>query len=83
MYLQYFMNKKFIIITAMGKNGEIGVNKENHFDLPKWNLPNDTKRFTKIIRGNVIIVGNNTFQAILGQTKKPSAIQRLHNYCSN
>ena len=63
------MTHKFIIIAAMGNRREIGINKPNHFDLPGWHLPNDTKRFTKMIKGKVIIVGSNTFEAILGQTE--------------
>ncbi len=50
---------KISIITAIGKNNEIG--KENKL---LWHLPADLKHFKEITSGNPVIMGRKTFESI-------------------
>jgi dihydrofolate reductase len=49
----------FSIISAIGKNNEIG--KKNAL---LWNLPVDLKHFKEITTGKTIIIGQKTFESI-------------------
>jgi dihydrofolate reductase len=59
------------IISAIGKNNEIG--KKN--DL-LWSLPADMKRFREITRGHAVIMGQKTFES-LGRNKEGKQVGRL------
>src|SRR3989338_9586149 len=47
------------IISAIGKNNEIG--KKNKL---LWNLPDDMKHFREITSGHTVIMGQKTFESI-------------------
>jgi len=47
------------IIAAIGKNRELGKDK----DLI-WHLPNDLKRFKKVTSGHDVIMGRKTFESL-------------------
>ncbi|OGE84153.1 MAG: hypothetical protein A3B23_00960 [Candidatus Colwellbacteria bacterium RIFCSPLOWO2_01_FULL_48_10] len=51
------------IIAAVAENGVIGSNNE----LP-WgdmlNIPDDTKRFIELTKGNVVVMGRKTYESI-------------------
>lgn len=47
------------IISAIGKNNELG--KKNEL---LWNLPADMKHFRETTRGHVVIMGDKTFKSI-------------------
>lgn len=47
------------IITAIGKNNELG----NKNDL-LWNLPADMKHFRETTRGHTVIMGQKTFESL-------------------
>lgn len=47
------------IISAIGKNNELG--KKNEL---LWNLPADMKHFRETTRGHVVIMGQKTFESI-------------------
>jgi dihydrofolate reductase len=59
------------IITAIGKNNELG--KKN--DL-LWNLPRDMKHFRDTTRGHIVIMGQNTFLS-LAQDENGNQIGKL------
>jgi dihydrofolate reductase len=48
-----------IVIAALTKNRVIGANNR----LP-WNIPDDRKNFQKLTKGNVVIMGRRTYEAI-------------------
>ena len=56
----------FALISAIAKNNCIG--KDNK--LP-WNIPEDLERFKKITMGKTCIMGQNTFESILGYLGEP------------
>lgn len=47
------------IISAIGKNGELG--KDNHL---LWNLPADMKHFRETTSGHPVIMGRKTYESI-------------------
>ncbi len=47
------------LISAMGKNNEIGVN-----NALLWDLPNDMKHFRERTRGKTVVMGRKTFESI-------------------
>jgi dihydrofolate reductase len=47
------------LIAAVSENGIIGVDNK----LP-WYIPEDLKRFKKLTRGNVVIMGRKTYESI-------------------
>ena len=47
------------IIAARTKNNVIGSNGK----IP-WNLPNDLKHFKELTKGNIVIMGRNTYESI-------------------
>ena len=47
------------IIAAVSENGVIGVDNK----LP-WYIPDDLKRFKKLTKGNVVIMGRKTYESI-------------------
>ena len=47
------------IIAAVSENGVIGVDNK----LP-WYIPEDLKRFKKLTKGNVVIMGRKTYESI-------------------
>ena len=53
------MKPEIIIIVAMGKQGQIGLNGT----MP-WHLSDDLKNFKKITSGHTIIMGRKTFDSI-------------------
>ena len=59
------------IISAIGKNNEIG--KKN--DL-LWNLPRDMKHFRETTRGHTVVMGQKTFES-LGRDENGKQIGRL------
>lgn len=59
------------IITAIGKNNELG--KKN--DL-LWSLPRDMKHFRETTRGHTVVMGQNTFLS-LAQDENGNQIGRL------
>jgi dihydrofolate reductase len=54
------------IISAVAKNGIIGVNN----GLP-WKLSGDLKYFAKTTTGKTVLMGRNTFLSIVGMIGKP------------
>ena len=48
-------------IVAVSQNGVIGDSERNTM---LWNIPEDLSRFAKITRGQVVIMGHNTFQSL-------------------
>lgn len=54
------------IIAAVAENLCIG--KDNK--LP-WNIPEDLAHFKEMTKGKVVIMGQRTFESILGYIKKP------------
>ena len=50
---------KISLIVAVGKNLEIGLNKE----LP-WKLPADLKKFKELTLGHHLVMGRKTFESI-------------------
>lgn len=50
---------KISIITAIGKNNELGKNNKL-----LWDLPNDMTYFRDKTRGHIIIMGRKTFESI-------------------
>jgi len=54
------------IITAIARNGVIGIGNE----LP-WHLPADLKYFKQITTGKTVLMGKNTYESILGYLGKP------------
>ncbi len=53
------MKAEIIVIVAMGKHGQIGLNGK----LP-WHLSDDLKNFKKITTGHTLIMGRKTFDSI-------------------
>ena len=49
----------YAIISAIGKNSEIGINGR----LP-WNLPADMQRFKELTLGHTVIMGHNTWDSL-------------------
>ncbi|MBS1571293.1 MAG: dihydrofolate reductase [Bacteroidetes bacterium] len=47
------------LVVAMGKNGEIGLNNQL-----LWHMPKDLQHFKKITSGHPIIMGRKTFESI-------------------
>ncbi|MDZ4284285.1 MAG: dihydrofolate reductase [Patescibacteria group bacterium] len=47
------------LIAAIAKNRTIGINNE----LP-WHIPEDVKRFRRLTKGHVVVMGRKTFQSI-------------------
>ena len=56
----------FTIIAAVAKNNCIGIKNK----LP-WNLPEDLKHFKELTMGNTVLMGQKTFESILGYLGKP------------
>ncbi|MDO8509570.1 MAG: dihydrofolate reductase [bacterium] len=56
----------FSLISAVAKNNCIGIKNK----LP-WNIPEDLERFKKLTLGNTCLMGQATFESILGYLKKP------------
>lgn len=56
----------FSLIAAIAKNNCIGIKNK----LP-WNVPEDLERFKKLTLGNTCLMGQATFESILGYLKKP------------
>jgi len=54
------------LIVAIGKDNCIGKNNQ----LP-WHLPEDLKHFQKITSGKTVLMGQATFESILGYLGKP------------
>lgn len=59
------------IISAIGKNNELG--KKNEL---LWNLPADMKHFREITEGHTVIMGQKTFES-LGKDKNGKQIGKL------
>lgn len=49
------------MIVAVAQNGAIGDTTTNQL---LWNIPEDLARFSKMTRGQVVIMGNRTFQSL-------------------
>ena len=56
----------FSLICAMAKNNCIGQKNK----LP-WNIPEDLARFKKLTMGHTCLMGQATFESILGYLGKP------------
>lgn len=56
----------FSLICAIAENNCIGQKNK----LP-WNLPEDLEHFKKLTMGNTCLMGQATFESILGYLKKP------------
>lgn len=56
----------FALISAIAKNNCIGKNNK----LP-WNIPEDLEHFKKLTVGKTCIMGETTFESILGYLGKP------------
>ena len=54
------------VIAAVAENLCIGKNNR----LP-WNIPEDLKHFKEMTLGKVVVMGQNTFESILGYIGKP------------
>lgn len=52
---------KTILITAIGRNGEIGLNNQL-----LWKSPSDLARFKELTEGYPIIMGRRTFESLPG-----------------
>lgn len=52
-------NIKISLIAAIGKNKELGKNNKL-----LWHIPEDLKRFKKLTKGHVVIMGQNTFESL-------------------
>ena len=50
---------KISMIVVVGKNREIGCNNQL-----LWDIPEDMKRFTRLTKNHVIIMGDKTFESI-------------------
>ena len=50
---------KLIIIAAIGKNNELGINNKLI-----WNLPGDLKFFKEKTTGHTIVMGRKTFESL-------------------
>lgn len=50
---------KLVIIAAIGKNRELGI--DNHLI---WHLPNDLKFFKEKTTGKTIVMGRHTFESL-------------------
>jgi dihydrofolate reductase len=57
--LHVFKKGTITLISAMSKNKVIGKNNT----LP-WRLPQDLKRFQKLTKDNVVVMGRKTYQSI-------------------
>ena len=57
---------KLTLIAAVAKNGVIG----SHNALP-WYIPEDLKHFKDKTLGKTVLMGRNTFDAIMNRIKKP------------
>lgn len=51
---------KIKIIAAIGRNRELGKNNS----LPMWNLKTDFSRFKKLTEGNIVVMGQRTFESL-------------------
>jgi dihydrofolate reductase len=56
----------FSLICAVGDNNCIGIKNK----LP-WNIPEDLKHFKDLTMGNTVLMGQKTFESILGYLGKP------------
>lgn len=56
----------FSLICAVAKNNCIGINNK----LP-WNIPEDLKHFKDLTMGKTVLMGQKTFESILGYLGKP------------
>lgn len=56
----------FSLISAIAKNNCIGIKNK----LP-WNIPEDLARFKALTLGNTCIMGQATFESIVGYLGKP------------
>ncbi len=56
----------FSLIVAIAKNNCIGAGNK----LP-WNIPEDLKHFKDLTRGKICLMGQKTFESILGYLGKP------------
>jgi len=56
----------FSLIAAVAKNNCIGVNNK----IP-WNIPEDFQYFKKTTLGKTVLMGEKTFESILGYLGKP------------
>ncbi|MDO8499040.1 MAG: dihydrofolate reductase [bacterium] len=56
----------FSLIAAVAKNNCIGINNK----IP-WNIPEDFKYFQTTTRGKTVLMGQKTFESILGYIGKP------------
>ncbi len=54
------------VIVATSKNGAIG-----HGNKIPWHLPRDLKHFSAKTKGNTVLMGQKTFESILGYLGKP------------
>ena len=52
---------KVNLISACGKNGEIGLNNKL-----LWHIPEDFKKFKELTSHSIIIMGRNTFESLPG-----------------
>lgn len=59
-------NMPFSLIAAVAKNNCIGVNNK----IP-WNIPEDFKYFKETTMGKTCLMGQTTFESILGYLGKP------------
>ncbi len=50
---------KISIIAAIGKNRELGKNNQL-----LWHIPEDMKRFKKLTKGQVVIMGRKTYESL-------------------
>jgi dihydrofolate reductase len=51
------MKVKFIAVTAMGKNREIGLNGK----LP-WHLPDEYQHYLNTVKGQYVLIGRKNFE---------------------
>ena len=70
------MNKRLTIVAAVARNNVIGKNN----GLP-WNLPDDWNRMKKIVSGNQVVMGRNTFESKEGFLTENNnyILSRQHN----
>lgn len=67
------MNKKLIIVAAMGENREIGMDNK----LP-WSIPADMAHFRKLTMGQTLLMGRKTAESIGFKLKGRDSLVMTH-----
>jgi dihydrofolate reductase len=67
------MKVKFIAVSAMGLNRQIGLNGA----LP-WNMPDEYEHFKKVVKGQYVLIGRKNFEAHKGEVEgaRPLVLSR-------